>query len=60
MHFPGEDRITGMTQDDLLRQKFLLDILLNVNDRLEDTRLLQLADRLIEDDNNYIGVSSCP
>ncbi|XP_060656000.1 fat-body protein 1 [Drosophila nasuta] len=48
-------RIERLSWQDLVRQKFLLDIVLRVQETLQDTELLQLDRGLIIDENRYEG-----
>ncbi|XP_062131119.1 fat-body protein 1 [Drosophila sulfurigaster albostrigata] len=48
-------RIERLSWQDLVRQKFLLDIVLRVQEPLQDTELLQLDRGLIIDENRYQG-----
>ncbi|KAH8370928.1 hypothetical protein KR093_005559 [Drosophila rubida] len=57
--FPSDNRLTPrierMPWQSLVRQKFLLDIVRNVQEPLQQTDLLQLDQGLITDENRYAG-----
>ena len=48
----------GMSRQDLLRQKQLLDLLIDIEQPLQQPELLQLSETILMDASKYIGVGS--
>ena len=58
-YFPaGVQSIMGMSRQDLLRQKQLLDLLIDIEQPLQQPELLQLSETILMDASKYIGVGS--
>lgn len=57
LSFTGIDRVYTMSQDELLRQKFVLDILYKVQLPLNNVELFNLDQNFNMDENMFIGVS---